>query len=182
MNKISINLLPQTVLLERIQSSKLSLVNKLSIGVLVLVIILTVGVLLLRINQNRESSKMMDEVKVAEDKVLSFRNKEVAVYALKNRLDAISSKLGTDEKVKTMFNLIVYLTPPEVTLTDVSVDKNGSITASFNSKSLAGIDKLFLGLSNKETNMNLVSKVDLAGISLGKESTYRFSLRIAAVK
>lgn len=179
MNKISINLLPQTVLQERIQSSKLSLVNKISIGVLVLVCFLTIGVLLLRVNQNRENDQITNQTKAAEDKVTSFSSKETTIFALKNRLDAISSKIGTDEKVKSMFNLIAYLTPSGVTLYDATVDKNGSVTASFTSSSLSGIDKLFSSLSNKETNLNLISKVDLNGISLGKDATYRFSLRIA---
>jgi len=178
MNKISINLLPREVLLERIQSTKLSLVNKLSIGVLVIVIFLTVGVLILRVNQNNKNKEVMEQKKVAENKVSSLSSRESAIYALKNRLDTISEKLGTDEKVKTMFNLIVYLTPPDVTLTDVAVDKNGSITAAFTSASLAGIDKLFSSLSSKDTNLDLISKLDLSGVSLGKDSTYRFSLRI----
>lgn len=182
MNKISINLLPQTVLLARIQNSKFSLVNRISIGALVLIILLTGLVLFLRINQNQENNQVKDQVKVAEDKVSALSSKEYAAFALKNRLDAISSKLGGDKKVKSMFNLIVYLTPLGVTLYDVTVDKNGSITASFTSTSLSGVDKLFSSLSNKETNLNLISSVDLNGISLGKDSTYRFSLRIVSIK
>lgn len=179
MNKISINLLPQTVLLERIQSSKLNFINKISIGVLILISFLTISVLLMRVNQNRENDQIINQVKGVEDKVASFSSKETAAFALKNRLDIISSKIGSDEKVKSMFNLIVYLTPPEVTLYDATVDKNGNITATFTSTSLSDIDKLFLSLADKETNLGLVSKVDLNGISLGKDSTYRFSLKIA---
>lgn len=178
MNKISINLLPQAVLQERIQSTKFSLVNKISIGILIAIILLTATILLLRINQNQESNQVNNEVKIAEDKIISLHDKEAVVFALKNRLDAISSKLGSDEKVKSMFNLIVYLTPPDVVLYDATVDKKGTITASFTSSSLTSINKLFSTLSNKETNFNLISSIDLSGISLGKDSIFRFSLRI----
>ncbi|MFA5933327.1 MAG: hypothetical protein WCV81_03655 [Microgenomates group bacterium] len=178
MNKISINLLPQTVLLERIQSSKLSLVNKLSVGVLVAIILVTSGVFILRINQNQQNSQVAEKVKEAEAKVKTFSTKESEAFALKNRMDSISSKIGSDDKVKQMFNLIVYLTPADVNLYDASIDKNGVVTASFTSTSLASIDKLFTSLSNTETNFKLVKSVDLNGISLGKDSTYRFSLRV----
>lgn len=178
MNKISINLLPQTVLLERIQSGKLTLVTRISIGVLTLIILITAGVLFLRVNQNRENNQVNDEVKAAENKVSALKTKEIAAFALKNRIDAISTKLGADEKVKQMFNLVVFLTPPEVLLYDATVDKNGSLTASFTSTSLQDIDKLFSNLTNKETNLSLITKVDLNGIALGRDSTYRFSLRI----
>lgn len=179
MNKISINLLPQTVLLERIQSSKLSLVNKISIGVLVLVAFLTIGVLLLRVNQNRENEQITSQVKDAENKVSSYSSKEAEAFALKNRLDVILQKMGTDEKIKAMFNMLVSVIPPEVILSDAIVDKNGVITATFTSVNVSGLDKLFASLTNKESNLGLVSKVDLNGISLGKDSSYRFSLKIA---
>lgn len=179
MNKISINLLPQSVLLERIQSSKLSMVNKVSIGVLLVAVIITSGVLLFRINQNQQNNAIEDAVKQAENKVKSYAVSETTAFALKNRLDVISQKIGSDDKIKQMFNLIVYLTPSDVTLYDASVDKNGVVVASFTSTSLLGVDRLLTSLSNKETNFNLVTGLDLNGISLGKDGIYRFSLRVA---
>lgn len=178
MNKLSINLLPQSVLLERIQSSKLSLVTKISIGILTVVILITGGVFFLRLSQNQENARIADQVKASEIKVKTFSTKESEAFALKNRMDSIASKIGTDDKIKEMFNLIVYLTPLDVTLYDAAVDKNGVITASFTSSSLSSIDKLLTSLSNPETNFKLVKSVDLNGISLGKDLTYRFALRV----
>lgn len=182
MNKISINLLPKEVLLQRAHSSKFALVNKISIGMLVTVILITTGVMLIKISQNREIEQINNEVKLAEDNVIAQKSKEETLLALKNRLSSIQTLLGSDEKVKAMFNLIVFLIPPEIDLHDATVDKNGTIIASFNSKSLSAIDALFSSLSNKETNLNLVSSVDLDGISMGKGSTYRFALKIASIK
>lgn len=178
MAKISINLLPQTVLLERIQSSKTNFVYKVSISILVLVIIITVGVIFLRVVQNNENNKVNSAVKLSEDKVFSFKDQEQTVFALKNRLDMISTLVGNDAKVKTIFSLIIYLTPPEVGLYDAAVDKNGTMTATFTSTSLNAVDTLLSNLSNKEKNLNLISKVNLDGISLGRDATYRFSLKI----
>ncbi len=182
MSKISINLLPHEVLLERLQSSKTILINRISIGVLIIVIIVTAIILILKISQNREVEQVNNQTKVAEDKVIAEKSKEETVYALKNRLNSIQSLFNSDKKVKDMFNLVVFLTPPKVILYDFAVDKNGTVVASFRSNSLSAISTLFDDLGNKEKNSNLISKIDLDGISLGKESTYRFSLRISSVK
>jgi hypothetical protein len=77
-----------------------------------------------------------------------------------------------------MLSLIIYLTPADVVLYDASVDKNGTVTASFSSKSLSSIETLISNLSSQEKNSNLISKVDLDGISLGKDSIYRFALKV----
>ena len=56
-NKLSVNLLPQEVLLERKQSSKLSLINKISIVALVILMIITSTVFALRIFQGASFKK-----------------------------------------------------------------------------------------------------------------------------
>lgn len=181
-NKITINLLPHEVLLERVQGSKTKFINKISIVVLILFIAITGAVVMFRIAQNTEVAEVNKQVAEAEKNLTAEKSKEETVAALKNRLTSIQALLGSDEKIKSMFNLILFLTPPEVTMSDVAVDKNGVITASFSSQSLAAIENFFASLSNKEKNSNLVSKVDLDGISLGKELAYRFSLKIFNTK
>lgn len=178
LNKISINLLPHEVLLERVQSHKTNFVNKISIGILIIVIAVTAVVAIFRIIQNNEVARVNNQVAVAEKNLMAEKSKEEAVAALKSRLTSIQGLLGSDEKIKAMFNLILFLTPPEITMSDVTVDKNGTVTASFSSTSLASIDRFFADLGNKEKNSGLVSRVDLDGISLGKESAYRFALKI----
>jgi len=54
MGGISINLLPQDIILQRKQSSKLVLVNRISVGVLVTLVFFTSATGALRIMQNSE--------------------------------------------------------------------------------------------------------------------------------
>lgn len=177
-NKISINLLPHEVLIERIQSHKTNFVNKISIGVLVVVIFVTAIVATFRLLQNNEITRINSQISVAEQNLVAERSKEETINALKNRLSSIQKLLGSDEKIKAMFNLIAFLTPPEITMSDTTVDKNGTVTASFSSKSLVSIESFFTNLGSKEKNSSLVSKVDLDGISLGKDSMYHFALKV----
>lgn len=169
-------------MLERLQSHKSALVIRISIAVLIFVISITVVSLFLKVSQNKEIEDTNNQTQTAENNLVAERNKEEALFALKNRLNLIKSLSGGDEKVKSMLSLIIYLTPPEVDLYDASVDKNGTIAASFSSKSLSAIDNLFTNLSSKEKNSNLISEVDLEGISLSKDLTYRFALKIFSVK
>lgn len=169
-------------MLERIQSSKFALIVKISVFVLTFVILITSLVIFLKISQNKEVNDVNVKIKTAEDSVSSFKSVEETLFALKNRLNAIQTLRNEDEKVKSMLSLIIFLIPPEVTIYDASVDKNGTINASFSSKSLSGVQSFFSNLSSKEKNSNLISKVDLDGISLGKDYTYRFALKIYAVK
>lgn len=164
------------------QSHKSALVIRISIAVLIFVISITAVSLFLKVSQNKEIEDTNNQVQTAENNLAAQRNKEEVLLALKNRLNLIKSLSGGDEKVKSMLSLIIYLTPPDVDLYDASVDKNGTIAASFSSKSLTGVDTLFSNLSSKEKNSNLISKVDLDGISLGKDLTYRFALKISSVK
>lgn len=183
MNKVSINLLPREILLERAHSSKFTLINNISIAVLVLVILLTSAVLLLKISQNKGVENINSQVKTAEGNVIALRSKEETLFALKNRLNSIQALIGgRDENVTGIFNSIITLIPPDVDLYEVTVDKNGTMTASFVSRSLPAIESLFRNLSDKEKNSNLVTKVDLDGISLGRDSTYRFALKISSTK
>lgn len=164
------------------QSHKSVLVIRISIAVLIFVISITAVSLFLKVSQNKEIEDTNSQVQTAENNLVAQRNKEEVLLALKNRLNLIKSLSGGDEKVKSMLSLIIYLTPPNVDLYDASVDKNGTIVASFSSKSLTGVDTLFSNLSSKEKNSNLISKVDLDGISLGKDLTYRFALKISSMK
>jgi Tfp pilus assembly protein PilN len=180
--KISINLLPQEVLLQRVQNSKLVFINKVSIAVLVFVIILTGGVFALKISQNNLFTATNQKLSEAENQVGSMKQKEEQLYILKKRLASIEALLGTDEKIKTMFNLLLFTIPQGVIVNEITLDKNSNMAVSLSSSSLASIQALFNNLSNKEKIGSLISKVDLDGISLGKDNTYRFSIKIIASK
>lgn len=174
--------MPREVLIERIQSSKFTLIVRVSVATLIVVLCISAATLFLKISQNQEIEKANNSIKTAENNVVALKNREETLFALKNRLNTIQALKDSDEKVKSMLNLIIFLTPPEVAFNDASVDKNGTIIASFNTKSLSAVEIFLSNLSNKEKNSNLVSKVDLDGISLGKNYIYRFALKIYSAK
>ncbi|MDO8570490.1 MAG: hypothetical protein Q7R97_02795 [Candidatus Daviesbacteria bacterium] len=177
-NHLMINLLPQDIILKRKQHSKFALISKISIAVLVVLVFLTSTTLALRFSQALKLKETEQGLVVAEGKINSMTDKEGQLIALKKRLDSISSILGGDSKRKSIFNMVVYLIPPDIQVLELSVDKSGNMIISLNSSSLLSIQTLFSDLGEKEKNSDLISKVNLEGLSMGRNAVYTFSLKI----
>lgn len=178
LNWLSVNLLPTEIMLQRQQSFRLTLSTKLSIAALVLLIFFTSLTLTLRIFQNSQIEKAKKNEVVAQGKIDSLRSKEDQLILLKTRLSSIKSLMGVDNRRKAIFNLVVFLTPSDTQISDVTVDKDGKMVMSLTSPTLASIDSLISSLGNQEKNSDLISKVDMEGLSLGKDLVYRFALEI----
>ena len=174
---ISVNLLPKDVILQRRQNSKLSIVNRLSVGLLITLVFFTSATLAVRIMQRTQLQNVQQGLVYAQEKVQNLSGKEEQVIILKNRLDAIGSLMGGDSKRKEVFNTVIHLTPLDLQVIEVLVDKNGIMTISFSGSSLPSIKELLANLSNKENGLD-PAKINLEGLSLGKDSVYRFTLKI----
>ena len=61
---------------------------------------------------------------------------------------------------------------------DITISRDGNTMINASSRSLSSIDKLLNDLTDKEKNADLISKVDVDGLSLGKDFVYRFGLKI----
>lgn len=181
-HKLSVNLLPQEILIERIQSSKLSLINNISIALLIVVILLTSATLGLRFTQNLELKAAQDNLVQAENKITSFKDKEVTLLSLKQRVASIQGLIGGDDKIKSIFNLVIFLTPADIQITEATVDKNGAMSLSLSTRNISSLESLILSLGDKEKNSGLIAKVDMDGLSLGRDGLFRFALKIVPTK
>lgn len=179
MGGILINLLPKEIILQKEKNSKLVFINRLSIGMLVALVFFTSTTGALRILQNSELEEAKKGLAYATERVSGLKSKEEKMFILKERLGLITTLIEGDVKRKEIFNLVVYLTPPEMQISEALVDRNGQLTATFSSPSLSAVQTLIGNLSDKEKNSGLVSKVSLEGLSLGKDSTYRFTLKVS---
>lgn len=177
-NHLMINLLPLEIILSRKQHSKLSLISKISVASLVVLIFFTSTTLALRFSQTFELKKSEQGLVLAESKVSNLKDQEGQAVALKQRLIAIDAILGGDAKRKSIFNMVIYLIPADLQVMEVNVDKNGNMNLVLSSASLTSIQTLINNLGDKEKNSDLISKVDLDGMSLGRDSVYNFSLRV----
>ncbi len=175
---MSLNLLPKSHLEDQKKLSFVYLINKISIGLLILLVFLTAGMLVMRILQKLEFEKSADIVKLAEAKVNSLQTKEASLVLLKQKLDTINQLSTVDAKRKAIFSLIIFLSSSDISFTDINIGRDGSAVISAASSSLVSIDQLINNLSSKEKNAGVINKVVLDGLSLGKDSIYRFSLKV----
>lgn len=179
MNNIAINLLPQEILFQRRQGSKLTLINKFSIGALLVMVFFASATLVLRLTQSGNLKKAEANLTYAENRIQNLKYKEGQFWLLKDRIRLIQAILDSDAKRKAMFNLIIFLTPPDVQISDIAVDKNGGLSVMMSTQSLYSIDALIASLADQDRSGDLVGKADMDGLTLGKNSTYRFSLKIS---
>lgn len=178
MASISVNLLPQDVILQRNHSAKLSLLNKLSITLLVVLTFFTSVTLTLRIAQSTELDHTRNNFAYAQDEVSGFKDKEEQLVILKRRLAGIESIIGSDTKKKALFNTILYLIPPGVQISDAEIDKKGVMSLTINTSSLDEINQYITALGSKDKNSDLVSRVDLDSLTSSKDNIYYLTLRI----
>lgn len=172
------NLLPEDLLLERKQSSKLILINKLSIVVLVLIVFFAAGTLTLRISQEDPFKKAQNALSVTESKISGLKDRESKMLTLKSQLALIDTLSGADTKKRAIFNLVVVSLPAETQISDLGVDKNGQVKVALNTTSIDDLEALLLNLTNREKNADLVSKIELESLAAGKDGDYRYSLNI----
>lgn len=177
---LKINLLPREILLERLHSSKITFLNKSSVALLIILAILTSATLGIRFLQSTDLEKANQFLVLAQGSVTSQSGVETQQILLKKQLDSIDSLSGKDDKRKAIFNLVVALIPADIKVSDATVDKNGNMSLTLSSESLNSIDSLLLALSNPEKNLDLISRADLDGFSVGKDGTYRFGLKMIA--
>lgn len=178
MSKIVVNLLPNEIVIERVKLAKLANINRLSIGILVALVVLSAGIFSLRFTQNGEVVHITQSLAAEEQKITSLKDKESQVIVLKQRLGDISKLNKGDEKITDMMNLIVGATPIDVEITDVAISKEGNVTVTFSSPSNEKIEELIDNLLTQGGEIGLLSKINLEGVSLGKDGIYRFGMRI----
>lgn len=178
MKTFSVNLLPAEIILQRKQNVRLTLINRISIVALIVMIFATSAALTLRLIQSRALDKEKKDLVYAEGKITSLKDSEGGILILKQRLSKIQTLSSEDLKRKAIFNLIIYLTPVEIEISEIVVDRRGNVVATLSTPSLPAFTTLVDNLGNKEKSMSLIQSVNLENMSYSRDTLYRFSLRI----
>ncbi len=172
-----INLLPPETLIASRESDRIRLVNRITISIFITLLFFTSITLTMRFLQNLEYSKANGSLVQAQEKFVDLKDKEGYVYLLKQRLTLINN-LNSDTKKTAVLNTVMSLVPSDISLTVISVSKSGGVELSATTSSLDSFNNFVDSLNNKEKNSNLISKVDLQSMSVGKDNIVRFSLNI----
>ena len=178
MNSININLLPREVVERQRKNAGLGFLNKISIIVLVVMVFFASVTLSIRLLQKLNLQTANQNLVLAQSKVGSLGDRETQLVLLKEYLSSYKTLSSADEKKKAVFSLVAFLAPSDVQFNDIGISRDGNTVISASSTSLTSIDKLMNDLTDKQKNADLVARVDVDGLSLGKDSVYRFGLKI----
>lgn len=178
MSAISINLLPEELANKDKFETKKSRVIRLSIGVLLVMILISSTTLLVRILQNRSLQVANQQLDSDRAKVASLKDKEGLVFYLKQRLDAINTLSNQESPQAKSFNLITNLAPVGLKISSLSIDKNGGVTLSVTSPTTDDLNSFFNNLTDPEENQGRIAKVTIDSFSRVSGGQYRADLTV----
>jgi hypothetical protein len=173
-----INLLPPETLIASHESDRIRLVNMITISIFVVLLFFTSITLTMRFLQNLQYSKANSNLVSAQERFVDLKDKEGYVYLLKQRLSLIRG-LNSDTKKTAILNTVMSLVPSDISLTVISVTRSGGVDLSATTSSLDSFNGFISSLNNKEKSSNLINKVELISMSIGKDNVIRFSLIIS---
>ena len=181
MDKISINLLPSEVLVLKKDKDRQTVILRLSVGILVLVIILTAVVFSLRIFQNKKLSDAAEQLNSYQSQIEGYKEQESLVTYLKQRLAVISPLLSQDSKQAQSYNLISALAPSDINITSLSIDKSGNMILSAVSSNTDSIKTFFDNLTDVNINQGKISAVRLENFGKNSDNLYHLDLTINTI-
>jgi hypothetical protein len=179
MEKISINLLPIELREKSKKNTRKNRINQASIGVLVVVIIITLSVLSWTIVLKSSLQKANSDLATITQQVQAQKEKEGLVVLLKSRLDIIN-KLIQKESISTQsFNLISSLLPIDIKMLNLAVDKSGKIRMTASTTSLTSMQSFFNNLTDPKKNEGKITATKVESLNKTQDGNYNFELTIS---
>lgn len=177
-NSISINLLPREILEENKRTTQKPWLNRASIALIALSIVVTVGVFVFRLTQGLNINSTKQTVQELETKIGSLKEKEGLVTVLKTRLEKINTLSSQDSIHTQSFLTVVALMPPQVTLTSLNVAKGDRVTITGETNSTTLLESFFNNLLNEPGK---VSAVKLESLSRTQKGSLRFDINFTLI-
>lgn len=179
MEKISINLLPIELRAESKKNTKQSLAIRVSVGILVLVIICSLGVLIwtfyLKSSLQESSDRLAKVTQVIQDQ----KDKEGLAVILKSRLDIITKLTQKESSQTESFNLITSLLPSDIKMLTFTVDKTGVIRLTAFTTSLPSMQTFFNNLTDPKKNEGKIISTRVESLNKNLDGNYNFELSIS---
>lgn len=180
MEKISINLLPVEVTKSQIEQKKFYKIRFISIIITLLMFFSASTTLALRILQNKNIDGANFTLQAAEEKVSQYKDIEISLVVLKDRITNINKIISIPSTQVTMYNLIYDLLPSSVNINSMSVDRSGSIELSTISPNVTIVDDFISDLVDEQKNQGKIALVDVENLTRSRDGFYRINLKIKA--
>lgn len=177
---IFINLLPPEFLSEEIKMAKFYKIQTIGVIVILVMIFLSSLTVSLRILQSHNIAQIQTKLSSIESRIEGSKDKQASLFVLKNRLATINKYLGQPSKQNQMYELLNKLLPSSITLSSLSIDRNGDLLITAISSDSVGLDNFITSLSTSETNEEKIDKVSVDSFNRGRDGIYRVGLKISS--
>lgn len=177
MAKISINLLPVEFTREEVKRSKFVRLQAIGVAVILIMVFLSSLTIALRILQSQNIRQVQTRVVAAEGQIDQFKGAQGSLVLLKNRLSTIDKYLGKPSKQTEIYQFIDSITPPDVNITSISVDKIGDVSMVAIARDITSLDNFIQSLTGKEKG-GKISQVSVESLNLGRDGVYRVNFKI----
>lgn len=177
MSDATINLLPGENALKQKRQEKFTRFQFFStVAVLALLLVASCAAAL-RIFQSQNIKQAGEGAKLAEERVVSFREKETALTFLKNRLNIIGKIFNTPSKQTATYQLVNSLVPVSVGIASISVSRSEQLSVAVLIPDTLALGELLENFSNDKA-FESIAKVEIESLSRSIDGTYRSNLKV----
>lgn len=182
MTFISINLLPEEVILEQTKKIKFVKIQVISIVLLLLTFFLASLTIALRVLQTQRITQVQGKLTEVEGKISGYKGLEDNIVLLKNRVASISQYLGVPSRSSQIYDFIEQNIPPQVSINSLTIDKEGNSYLALILSDTSTMDSIISGLFEASNDKIKIEQVDVGGISRGRDGIYRLTLKLKTGK
>lgn len=178
MDKLKINLIPPEIKEKKKKDAKRSVVNRISIALLGLLIIVTAAVLGIIVVQNTTLQRLNTDIESEKSKISGLKDKEAVIFFLKNRIDTISNFSDKNYKQGDYYELMTGLVPQGVNLLSLQIDKSDKIALNGDTVSTEALGAYLSSLTDPAKNDGLINYVAVESLSRTAAGVIRFSFLV----
>lgn len=178
MDKIKINLLPPEIKDKAKKEAKQSLINKISIALLGVLILITSSILAVVIFQGVSVNLLSTDIEKEKSRIQGEKDAEAVVRLLKNRIDTINQFTTKRYKQREVFDLIIGLFPQGVVLDTVHVDKSTTVIIVGQTDTTVLLQNFFNNLTDPKINEGKIASVTVESLNRNQLGKINFELSV----
>lgn len=178
MDKLRLNLIPPELKELAKKDAKRVLVNKISILLLGVLILVTACILAVVIYQSMSLGVLKATLEQERLRINSSKDKEAVVRFLKNRIDTINQFTGNRYKQGEIFNLMMNLFPSGIVLGSIQINKTNTVVISGETENTEPLQNYFSNLTDPKINEGKIASVKVESLSQSQIGGIRFDLKV----
>lgn len=177
-DKITINLLPAEIAVQKKAVVKKKIIIRVCIGLLSTTVVISLIVFVFGLFQNLTINKTEQTTSEVKNKITLYKDQEGLVFTLKDRLAEVNRLFKKETYPLQGYTLISSLAPSGVNILNISTDRAGVMKVDGNTISTKLLDDFFNNLTNPANNEGKILSAKIDSLSRKQNGTISFELQI----